>query len=236
MPRALHFILAAGIFVAGFFAFLVYERNQVQAQEPAGLGQTASAGALIRYDFSFAEPVYHHELGNNEIGALKSDGQSSEDGRISGLTLADFILDSSYQLDYDHSWFSSKYFLWLEQVTVHFAYKSLVVYVTRDYDEGTCAYQVTLSHENDHVAIHRRLYLKYQQILRQALEKNPAFSDHDHAVTAASYEEGKAKLDEEISSVLDPIFQQFRQEVADEQGQLDTYQNYVTLHNQCSSW
>jgi hypothetical protein len=236
LSRVVFFVLAAAVFVAGFFSFLIYERDQVQAQEPVGLGQTASAGALIRYDFNFVEPVYHHELNNNEIGNLKSDGQSSEDGRVSGLTVADFNLDSSYRLDYDHSWMKSEYSLWLEEITVRFAYKSIAVYVTRDFAEGSCAYQVTLDHEKAHVDIHRRLYLKYQQALRQALEKNPVFSDQDHPVTAASLEAGKAQFDQEISSVLDPVFQQFRQELADEQSQLDTPQNYLTLHNQCSSW
>jgi hypothetical protein len=230
LNRFLSFFGAFVVFLGAFVGFLTYERGQVQAEEPAAPGVT------ILYDFKFAQPAYRYDLNDDQIGSLRSDGQSTEDGRVLGLTVADFDLGSSYRFDYRHSWLDSNYSLWLNEVTVQFGYKSLTVYVTNRYDPNTCAFKTTLSHENDHVNIHRNLYLKYQLILRQAMENNPTLPDEARPFLASSLEEGKAQIERKISAILDPIFQQFRQEVADDQGSLDTPDNYYTLHNQCSDW
>ncbi|HVM31641.1 MAG TPA: hypothetical protein VMU88_00765 [bacterium] len=228
MTRGLSLIAAGTFFFGAFFAFAAWERGARAHEGPAPL--------VVLYDFKFPDPVYHYELNADQIGNLRSGGQSSEDGKILGLTVADYDLGSSYRLDYDHSWLASSYKVWLQEVTVQFGYKSLAVYVTNGYAPESCAFKATLSHENDHVGIHRQLYLKYQGILRQALENNSALPDEAHAVMASSLDEGKAMLESRISAILDPIFQRYRQEVADQQGELDTPENYWTLHNQCPEW
>jgi hypothetical protein len=191
---------------------------------------------LIQYDFRPPQPVYSHDLTIPQIEALRPDGQVLENNHIPGITIADFDVGSSYRFNDSHSWFQSQYSIWLENLTVHFSYKALNVYVTSSYPEGTCQYQEILDHENHHVSVHQQIYLKYQLVLRQALEQSRALPTFKHPIVVSSVEEGQKQLESIISGVLNPVFKQFQDELTEAQGELDTPANYAILQSECANW
>jgi hypothetical protein len=225
-----------------FCGWMAYDmRQSAQAVSAEGVKTSVAGSAydgtpLIEYDFRPPEPVYSHQLTIPQIEALRPEGQVLENGHVPGITIADFDAGSSYRFNYSHSWFRSQIPLWLESLTVRFSYKSLNVYVTSSYTEGTCQYQEILDHENHHVDIHRQVYLKYQLILRQALENSQALPTFAHPILVSSVEEGQKQLDQIISGILDPVFKQFQDELTQAQGQLDTPESYAALQGSCTSW
>ncbi|HET9869874.1 MAG TPA: hypothetical protein VFR02_05200, partial [bacterium] len=215
MARTAYYLLGAVLFTTAFLAFRAWELGRGQAPVVPGGSPLA-----LHYDFHFAPPFFHYDLDAGRIAALKADKDGVEDHRILGLTVADFDLGSQYQFEEEHSWMASDYTFWLKELTVRFGYKSIDVYVARRYPKTSCAFQITLSHENDHVNIHRNLYLKYADILRRTLADGGTLPDRAHPVTALSQDEGKAELEKRVAAVLDPVFQDFQKELAEQEGEL----------------
>ncbi len=193
-------------------------------------------GAQIRYLFNFPIAVYDHTHTPREIETLSEKSGQAENYHIEGLTDAQFGLKTLYEFNYHKKIFQNNYALWVEDLRVDFSYTTINVYVSNQYPEGSCEYQVTMDHENTHVEIHRRIYEKYQKILKDVISSSTDIPLINHPVTVESLEEGKARISQLISGVTDPVFDQFQQELSQEQGQLDSPGSYAELQSRCSHW
>jgi len=121
-------------------------------------------------------------------------------------------------------------------VTVHFGFNQLNVYVTREYADGSCPYRATYEHEMEHVAAHQRVWLAYQDPLRDAVRRAPEIPVKDSPGTYATFEEGRGKIGEAISAALDPVFDAFKKADEDAQAELDTRESYDGLKGKCTDW
>jgi len=238
------FILFIGFILAAFFGWLYYDsrvsedsisRESVQ-RDFLQAGDNSSDGAQIRYLFNFPTPIYDHSHSTAQIEAISEKEGTHENYHIAGLTQSEFGLKTLYEFDYSKKIFQDNYLLWVENLRIDFSYTTMAVYVSSQYPEGSCEYQAMLDHENQHVQIHRQIYEKYQKILQNALSSSVEIPLANHPVTFRSLEDGKVKISELISGVTNPVFEQFQQEVSQDQAQLDTPDNYRELRNRCSNW
>ena len=238
------FFLFLGLLVAAFFGWLYYDSSMsansvrhenVQRDIMTG-GDTSGEGAQIKYLFNFPNPVYDHSHSMAQIEKLSEQAELRENTHINGLTQVQFGLKTYYKFNYSKKLFQDTYFLWVEDLRVDFSYTTVNVFVSAQYTEGSCEYQATLDHENHHVQIHRQIYEKYQKILQTVLSTTSGIPLSGHPVTVSSLEDGKAQISDLITKVTDPVFDQFQQELSQEQGELDTPENYRILQSQCSSW
>lgn len=193
-------------------------------------------GAGIQYVFHFPDPVYSRALSTSQIETLSQSDPLSEHYHVYGLTQAGFSTGTLYEVNWSKKWFKNEYRMWVDNLRVEFTYDTLNVFVTSAYSEGSCEYQATLDHENQHVAIHRQLYLQYQKKFEDAVGQAADIPLESHPVTVSSLEEGKKEIGEKISAVLDPVFDKFKDELQQEQGKLDTPENYSMLKQQCQHW
>jgi hypothetical protein len=226
-----------------FFGWMYHDwKNSSSSAQKDGVIQDflsdsrGGEGAGVQYVFRFSEPVYSHALSTSQIETLSQSGGEAEHYHVYGLTQADFSNDTVYEVSWSKKWFKDEYKLWVDNLRVEFTYDTLNVYVTNNYSEGSCEYQATLEHENQHVDIHRRLYFKYQKIFQDVMNQWKDIPLKSNPVTATSVEEGKHEIGDKISTVLDPVFNQFKAELQQEQGGLDTPENYEVLKEKCQNW
>lgn len=194
------------------------------------------SAAEIEYVFRFPDPVYSHALTTGQIESLTQSGGGAEPYHVYGLTQAAYSTDSLYEVNWSKKWFRSDYTMWVENLRVEFTYNTLNVFVTRSYPEGSCEYQATLDHENQHVAIHRQMFEQYQEVFREEVGQAKDIPLVSRPITAASVEEGKARMGQMISRVLDRPFEQFKEALKSEQDKLDTPESYAELRERCHHW
>jgi hypothetical protein len=238
------FLIFIAAILAAFFGWLYYDSrvstdsisHEAVQRDFLQAGENSSGGAQIRYLFNFPIPIYDHSHSTPQIEAISEKEGTRENYHIAGLTQSEFGLKTLYEFDYSKKMFQDSYLLWVENLRINFSYTAMTVYVSSQYPEGSCEYQATLDHENQHVQIHRKIYEKYQKVLQNALSLSVDIPLANHPITVQSLEDGKAKISELISKVTNPVFDQFQQEVSQEQAQLDTPDSYRELRNRCSNW
>ena len=235
-----YFALLLAVPILAFLGWLYFDSRAAEvhaAGERRDLLTDGATGATadIRYLFQFADPVYSHALGTHEIEELAKK-VGGENYHVYGLTDGNYKMDAEFHVNDSKAWFKSEYTVWVENVQVEFSFTKVNVYVTSAYPEGSCEYQVTLDHENEHVAIHRRIYTQYQKILQDAVAASKDIPLASHPVTAVSLEEGKDRVGKMVSAVVDPVFDRFRDELEAEQAKIDTPENYRGLNQRCQHW
>ena len=238
------FLLFIGFILAAFFGWLYYDssvsadsvRHEAVQRDFLQAGDNSSDGAQIRYLFNFPNPLYDHSHSTAQIEALSEKEGEHENYHIDGLTQSEFGLKTLYEFNYSKKMFQDSYLLWVENLRIDFSYTTMTVYVSSQYPDGSCEYQATLDHENQHVQIHHQIYEKYQKTLKNVLSLSEGIPLANHPIMVRSLEDGKAQISQLISAVTNPVFDQFQQELSQEQAQLDTTENYRELRNRCSNW
>ena len=238
------FALFIVLFLSAFLGWIYYDsqkdaeaiRNQ-QVSRDLISGGNGGPGAAVQYIFRFPNPVYSHALNTQQIETLsQSGGGGGEQFHIYGLTQADYKLRTLYEVAGSKKWFKQEYSIWVENLQVEFIYNTVNVYVTRQYPEGSCEYQATLDHENQHVEIHRQVYLQYQKVLREALAAVKDIPLAAHPIMAGSWKEGKERISKIISESTDPVFDGFKTALEAEQAKIDNQESYAELHARCRNW
>lgn len=238
MSNKLFTLLIAAI-LSAFLGWMFYD-SQISSQALRGegvrrdvLGQGAETAA-IQYIFHFPDTLYNHTMGTKQIEALAQGG--GENYHVYGLTQANYKMDALYQVNSSKKWFKSEYTMWVDNLQVDFSYTKINVYVTSHYPEGSCEYQHTLAHENQHVEIHRQVYEQYKKVLREALANTKTLPLYGQPIVTTSWEEGKERIGKMISAVTDPVFDQFKDALDKEQAIIDTPQEYDLLRQSCQNW
>jgi hypothetical protein len=232
-------IAAALLALVGWMVYDYRSDSQaIQAEnvrrDVIGDGSSGSSAA-IQYLFHFPNPVYSHALSTSQIEALSQSG-GGERYHIYGLCQGNYKMDALYKVSGSKKWFKNEYSMWVENLRVEFGYTTINVYITSNYPEGSCEYQQTLDHENQHVETHRQVYAQYQEILRKSLADTRDIPLSSNPIIASSWEEGKDRVGKMISAVTDPVFDRFKAELETEQDQIDTPENYTALRNSCQNW
>ncbi len=239
-----HFtILLSAIFLS-FFAWIVYDtkisaktiQSENVRRDVLSGGAAEDSSALIQYLFNFAAPAYNYDRNAAQIEALSRQGGATEHYHVEGLTQVEFGLQTLYQYNSSKKIFQDVYSMWVENLRVDFSYTTVNVYVTNEYPQDSCEFRATMAHEDRHLEIHHRIYEKYQTILREAVVAAKDIPLVNHPVSAGSVAEGKEKIAAILSGVTDPVFQQFRQELSDEEAALDTPEKYDELKSECQHW
>ena len=127
------------------------------------------------------------------------------------------------------------YCYWLQGIEVELLYKSLEVYVAREYKRGSCEYKAILRHEREHVAIARRNLEKFKPKVRYALT-SLLLPTPDRPIKLASAGASEAALEALLEKVLDPVYQEMQEDLNKAQAAIDTPQSYARVRAQCSNW
>ena len=237
-----HFTILIALILLPFFGWMVYDSHVTNELFQADKGNrdvlldSTGAMAQVQYLFQFPDPILSHGLSTAQIGALSQSGGENEHYHVYGLTQAGYKIGTLYNVNGSKKWFKDEYSIWVENLKVEFKYDTLTVYVTNAYPEDSCEYKETLVHENQHVAIHKDIYTQYQKILEKALADSRTIPLPSHPMVVKNWDEGKDQIGTILSAVTDPVFDQFKNAMATEQGKLDTPENYAGLRQRCQHW
>lgn len=235
------FFALVGLILLSLFGWMAYDSWRDQKVVVGKdlrwdlLGAGLGGGTQVQYLFHFKEPSYFHDLNTSQIEALRPGGVH-ENARVRGLTLADYGMNAQYTLRIRKKWFKDHSLAWADDLRVEFSYNTLNVYVTSDFPEGGCEYRETLGHENEHVEIHKRVFEKYQGVLRAEMAGTGSIPLESSPLTVLSLAEGKERVGQVLSAVTDPVFQRFSVELSEEEARIDTRESYSELRSRCPGW
>ncbi len=121
----------------------------------------------------------------------------------------------------------------LAEAKVTVGYKSITVYITSEYAEGTCEFNAILAHEQEHVQINQDLLkvykAKFQEGLRRVLRSKRVIFAHRKAEARSAYiREFERQLKRVVAKMVGDRNRK--------NGAIDTRDNYQKLLAQCDNW
>jgi hypothetical protein len=180
------------------------------------------------------KPVVHRELGTAGIQAL-SGWKSSRAWQNPGLTKGSHELKTDFRLSGQQRTGTRGACVWVEDLTVIFRYTELEVFVSRDYADGSCEARQILAHEMDHVAVHRRAFLKYKASLERRLS-NMGLPTPRSPGRYASMNEAQRIIGDKLQKATTGLYDAFKRELIVGNAALDTPQNYKAIQKRCRGW
>lgn len=124
---------------------------------------------------------------------------------------------------------------WLEEIDVELVYKSIEIFVAREYKRGSCEYIAILDHENKHVEIAKDNLEKFRAKIRYALTSLLIPSPR-RPVKVASVEEVEPYYEKLFEEVLQPIYEEMWEDLISAQAAIDTPQSYAKVNARCTNW
>jgi len=153
-----------------------------------------------------------------------------------GVTLAEHEFKMDYQIGGLEHPNRDGFCVWVDSLNISFSYSQMNVYVSSQYPEGSCPYQVILNHENQHVAIDQRVLAKYRARIERALWKSRSIPTKARPLTVISMNNGKAIIESRLNRIVDPILAGYKKEITRENGKIDTPANYRRTQALCRDW
>lgn len=191
--------------------------------------------SILRLTSPPIQPVIIHNLTTAQIQGLRKVRMPAKGMHNPGLTIAEQSIRTDYQIAGSHRG-KGPYCVWADSLNVEFCYTKMDVYVSSQYAEGSCPYQVILEHENQHVAINQRVLQKYFDLIQQALKKDRSIPTKANPMIVPTLERGKTAIAARVDHVVTPLYKRFIKEVASENAKIDTLANYKRTQAKCKEW
>jgi hypothetical protein len=123
--------------------------------------------------------------------------------------------------------------MWVESGDVEFSRVKMDVYITSNYAEGSCEFEVVRAHEETHVAIYERVFDKYLARMEAALSQDRRTPMQGNPFLARSRRSGKAALSTILDDLVNGLFADFNSESQRENAKLDTPERYRAESAKC---
>lgn len=177
-----------------------------------------SYGAL-KYDFSKNNKTLTRMHVRN-YGGIVAPGK-----QVHGLASYDLATEITFQLQ--KSSFSNKTTcIYPLYVTLKVGVQNPTIYISRNLKEGSCAYQVALRHEQTHQQINAEIFEAYlpqiEQTFLNVVSQNALISSESDIDMAQVQKTLQAKYLE----ALDPVIEEIKSTIKQEQAKLDSIENY----------
>jgi hypothetical protein len=112
-------------------------------------------------------------------------------------------------------------------------YDDMTVYISRDYPEGSCEYDVILAHEEEHVRLNREVLKAYERKFKQAIARVLAGKK---TIFAHQKSAARAAYVKELERQLNPVVAEMAAARNRKNGAIDTQDSYRRLMAQCANW
>ncbi len=183
------------------------------------------------------EARLHHDRTRGQIRALSGGSANSI-----GLTIFDLGMESKIDATFLSTGEEGDDCFWVSEVNLVFRYRSINSYVAREYAEGSCEYQATLDHENQHVRTDRAVVEKFAQEVRAALAPpmeglaSASFPTYARPRWNTPFRDAMQQAEDELDKILQPIYARMTQARNAAADALDTAQRYEATQRHCPNW
>ena len=161
-------ILAGAALKSMFFA-VAFLAAAVPALPAAAAPCKEGPPPKIVIAFNKGDVTYRHNLNRQDIAALGNMGPAR---LINGLSHFQARRNTRYAYRLVQQ--GGRICAMPTRIDISLSLGRIDVYLARELRRGSCAYRVTLAHENRHVAIHRRGQKRLAALLRRALSASAA--------------------------------------------------------------
>ncbi len=175
-------------------------------------------------------PPINHKLSIKELGQKTVHGPRS---KILGLMQSSLRFNSRGHYNTDK--IGNTYCFSVRAIDVTLRYKTLQVYVAREYKRGSCAFRAILSHEKEHVSIARNNMEGFAPDIRAALTSHLIPTGAD-PVQIENAKEASAKMQSIFTELLEPVYKRMWKALRASQGAIDTPRSYRQVRRRCSRW
>lgn len=189
---------------------------------------------LLKYQTGIPNPTIHRELSIAQIERL-SGFKASAAWQNPGLTVGEHELRTDFQLGGIQSPGNGRVRVYLESLQVTFRYTALDVYVADDYAEGSCEARQILLHEMQHVAVHRRVYARYQAELKRRI-LGLGLPTKARMASYPSLHAAQEDLSRRLRALTRGLYDQFKRDLSRGNDRLDTKANYRAIQKRCKDW
>jgi hypothetical protein len=179
---------------------------------------------------------YFHDHSTEQIEEMRNIKFHNRLVHSPGVTLAEHEFKMDYQIGGLEHPNQDGFCVWVDSINVSFSYAQMDVYISSQYPEGTCPYQVILNHENQHVAIDQRVLARYRAIVERVLKRSRSIPTKTHPMSVVSMNNGKAIIDARLNNLVNPILEAYKKEITRENGKIDTPANYRRTQALCNNW
>jgi TPR repeat protein len=172
----------------------------------------------------------HEDRGIDELGEMSFHGPNA---RVLGLTNTQ--LEFGWHVQFAATPLGDGYCFWVARVDLSLRYPSPDVYVAREYRPGSCPYRAVLHHEEEHVAITRRIVEHYGPRLETALT-SLLIPTGLRPMVVDSADEAKGEMQALMKELVDPIYREMMAELRQAHGELDSPRSYRAARKRCPRW
>lgn len=174
----------------------------------------------------------NHEFSIAELGELSFHGPRS---RVLGLTKGGLQINRTSTTRYSSAPSGDGFCFWVTAVDVTLSYRTMEVYVAKEYDPGTCAYRAILEHEKEHVRAARKNLNRYAPRVRSALTSLLIPTGREPAAVA-SPEDAEREVKALSRELLEPVYREMIESLRKTQAALDTPGEYRRVRRRCRKW
>ncbi len=176
------------------------------------------------------EARLHHDRTRGQIRALAEIQANSI-----GLTTFDLGMERKIDATFLSTGEEDDDCVWVSEVNLVLRYRFIDVYLAREYAEGSCEYQATLDHENQHVRADRAVLEKFAQEARTALA-SASLPTYARPRWNTPFRDAMQQAEDELDKILQPIYARMTQARNAAADALDTAQRYEDVQSRCTSW
>jgi hypothetical protein len=187
-------------------------------------------GFKVRVSIAIPTPPINHSLSRAELTARSFHGP---DAQVLGLMVPDLSVET--RVEQASEVVDGHICYWLESVYVDLVYKSIEVFVAREYRKGSCEYEAILRHEQEHVDIARDNLERYKPKVRAALT-SLLLPTPQRPVELASLGGGEEPFDALFKNVLEPVYKNMQADLTRAQASIDTPASYALVRASCTNW
>ena len=182
------------------------------------------------------EPSYRHRLSQSQIGALAGGrGHLTSDKTHKGLTQTEtrlHVQPATFEIVPSGN---GTVCINLKRLDVVWRMAQFQVDVAAEYRPDSCAYRETLRHENEHVAIFRRLFREAERNLRQDMTEVARRTLPIRVLEA----DAKRTVDEvarKMAAAAKAAVARYERDARRENGTIDTQASYRAVMARCRDW
>jgi hypothetical protein len=183
----------------------------------------------VQYDFS-RDRTALNQMGSTMLASRNTIGSSSY---VGGLTNGTINSDMSTELQTLTSSDGSAC-VWVSSVKLRLHYQP-VVYISREFVEGSCYHTAVLEHEHKHVAVDLALMQSFAPQLQQAIQA-AAEQIHYGPFPAAQLESTGQNINQVMDAKLNESMSNLSAQRQAQQAQVDVPQEYARVQALCRNW
>lgn len=222
-------------------------QNNISATYMPGAGlciKPAGYEVKVNINVKYGTVKYDHTKSRQQITDMitaqkiteihASLGKIELNDHTAGLTAVLFNTQISAKVDATKQ--RDGYCVALSSIDVDMGYNDIIVYIDKNFPEGTCPYNVTFAHENTHVGIHQKALELYTPYIGEAMYDAAQNTSSVYVRSLDNVQEIITKMAQDIGTQARPSIDFFLNARNAENAKLDTPENYQYTQNMCTDW